>query len=770
MPKAGRTHDITIADKSSGSPIKGFMLWRDQEQRGRGFQVSDFGAVAPRVMSDAALTHAHFKPEAETIWYQEDWRAGMGGRNHRDNPQQTLKSLQINTSEPHSAKLAGVLKKTTAGTGPTANTPVGGFAVVGTEVWSFIGRDVYAWNYTDEDWDKGTAPSSDVAWFCRNGVEFGLNTFVPRWHATQNHPGLFMYKSDADANWTTSTLSSTDQVGGSAAEIGPGDYKYFAVTYESDGTERFWGGHTWSATDTGTAVSTASVADDGTSFAVGSVTHIAADADATGLVEKSVIQIGADRMIVTGISGTTLTVQRNYGGTGGVVFGTAIGGAGTPEDVYYLTRQPHQIRSSTDPTNSGSFSSAVSIGGSDSEITALVGYGPALYVFKTDGIYVYHREAGTTEKILDMSGYAHPDNFKGATAWQGHIFVPMPSGGFYELVGNTLVDISEELTQYFKSVSTATPPFNRVTAITGDDQNIYLLIAVGTVLHMLSGRYVDNEWRWHQALAAANGFTSGEYDTIFAEGVPSGTKTHHRVWIGGTQSGTERPLFVPLDEEDEEFEYEYSQSGSGTSSGNTFLETTEFDANLVNVDKLFVSLTLRGTFTSNHYVEVQYSLDRGGTWVYLNTNAAGSRFTSDDTEIFFLAEVAKEHIRFRIHFLKSGAGNTTTTAVLSSLLLRCKIRPESLQSLPMSVYLADRQKLLNGARQSTVKGDLSQLRAWNKGAAEVSLAVQEDDVTAYDVVFMPGSLNVREVARRRGARGEYLASFVLLEARNDVLT
>jgi len=770
MPTAGVTHHITIEDSSSGSPKVGLMY--PKQKRGTGFRVTDFRTIAPRILSDVELTHATLDPLVENVFHQDDWRGGLGGVLHRDNPQELAFAYSIDSADPHSLKLAGGRVTTTIGSGSTVTNrlPIGsGFAVVGSEVWSFQGHEVWLWNYTDEDWDEGTTPvavaasSTIVPKLYRNGVVFGSNVFVPGWSqqpaATDKfRPSAYIYKADSDADWILSTFTD-----------GSAQFRYFAVTYESDGTERLWGGYTLSVTDTGGNVTTGSVSDSATTFDVesGANANIVPDSDATGDVDKSVIRVDDEWMIVTGESGTTLTVSRGY-------LGTTAAAHSSGDDVYYGIFQPHQVRSSTDPTNSGSWASAVSIGDISSPITALIGVGPALYVFKTDGIYVYHREAGVTEKIFDATGFAHPDNFKGAAMWQGHMLVPMP-GALYELVDNQLIDISANLREMFHWVhATTVPPFLRVLAITGDAKFIFMLVArTTTSQYLVRGLFIDGQWRWHQVQSVSAGtmFVPSDYASIFAEGTPSGDKRHHRVWVGGKQSGSEvLPMFFPIDSDDEEWLYEYSGTG-----GTPAAYTTWFDANLPKVPKHFKSLTVHGdTLSSDYYVDIAYTLDDGtGDWITGNQSLSDIKATG--TTLVFEQEVVSTRLRLTFYFRKDGGAATTGSAEVTSFTLTSQLRPEPVKAFQVQAYIAEGQRLLNGAQNGTPRADLKQLSTWNAQGAEVLLRTGRtqggswwDSKGAgrgdYYCVFLPGTLQLTEVIKRRHGKPEFIASFTLIQA------
>ena len=91
-----------------------------------------------------------------------------------------------------------------------------------------------------------------------------------------------------------------------------------------------------------------------------------------------------------------------------------------------------------------------------------------------------------------------------------------------------------------------------------------------------------------------------------------------------------------------------------------------------------------------------------------------------------------------------------------------QLRPSPSKLLPLTVYLGERQQLLNGAVGGKPKGDLSQLRTWDAGANDLILYTPESE-DARNVVFLPGTLVEEEVALEKGRSPEYRVSFTLAE-------
>ena len=304
MPTAGVTHDITISD-AGGTNNRGFMLAR---QRGkRGWNSQDSQTISPRILSMGEVTHSELPPELELIWFQEDWSLGVGGINDRLDPKRLAFSNKIDTSVPGVLKPAreATLSAIKSGDTPNNYRPTG-FGVIpmitaassiNYDLWLFLGRDVYQWDASDDEWDIKTEPlAADVQY--RNAVIFDTTAVAPSWYVGSDITDCaapYMYKAATDTNWTSSTITA-------------GRFKYMTVGRNSAGNEILWGANTIFKT-----ARTAGEAVDG------SETTITLSGAASGhiaindIILMSGLTDGQETMLVTGTSGSDITVVRGYG-------------------------------------------------------------------------------------------------------------------------------------------------------------------------------------------------------------------------------------------------------------------------------------------------------------------------------------------------------------------------------------------------------------------------------------------------------------------------
>lgn len=643
MPgKANVSHDITVETVGDTTTRRGFMLAANQ--RGvRGHRVKDARTLQPRVLSMGEVTEAELPPDIELVWAQEDWRGGIGGINHRfparehrapDGIRLALGN-KIDTSIRNLMRPSREVKVTTVDTSPN-EFKASGFAQVGTEVWAFVGRDVYSWDYSVLDWNIGTEPVASAVIY-RNGVEFDGRTYAACWTAATDVPSNYINKADADANWVRETT-------------GTNDFKFFAKGRNAAGDEVLWAGHQ---------------------------------------------------------------------------------GANT-----------HHVFSNTTPDDPTAWSTATEIGESDSDITALVEDGDTLIVCKTNGLWALYRD-GTTENLTpEFERMQHPKNFLGAMNWNGHVLLPLGAGGLAELRGGRIFNISMEIT-----APKQTSLHGRVVAIAGTPSRLFILVQNGLDYELLMAEF-DNfgfghDFFWHHmgTVSATTGSTP-DHCTLFAEGIPGPSdEIHHRIWVGVESTGSNLlPAFLPLDDDAED---------GFTNDTDVIATTVEYDGNFPRVNKAFqtADFEINNLGVGGRTIVVEYRLDKG-SWTNLGTlNGTGSTQT-----LTFTDATTGKILELRFTFNQTSV--TTTAPELSKFRIISQLRPERVSQLLLRLYLADNMELLNGAIEGRAKGYLSQLRTWAGQAAEV--IVVDSEGTSRDMVFLPGTLEVREIAHELGRRSEWI--------------
>ena len=418
----------------------------------------------------------------------------------------------------------------------------------------------------------------------------------------------------------------------------------------------------------------------------------------------------------------------------------------------YQGTNTHHIRTSTLPNTdtTTTWSTAVEIGESDSEITALVEDGDTLLVCKTNGIWGYFTDGTTRNLTPEFERMVHPDNFRGAFNWNGHVLLPLGAGGMLELSGGILFNVGLNL--YAPEQTTL---HGRVVALHGEPTRLFALVQEGLNYHVLKAEWREftegasgqrrNDFRWHHmtTIAATTGSTPN-HATLFAEGItgPSG-EIHHRLHIGVESTGSNlKSMFMPLSTAD-------AQDGF-TNSATQHATTTEFDANFPLIDKTFQTLDCEifNLGAGGRQIVVSYSVDGGAfaTLGTLNSTGASQTLTFSNS-----TPVNGKVIVLRFEFAQTSV--TTTSPQLGKFRLTCQLRPSRVELLGLNMYLADNMELLNGSTSVSTKGDLSQLRTW-AGTTQEVIVVDSEGVSR-QMITVPGTLSVREISHEIGRRSEF---------------
>ena len=710
MPKAGITHYITIEDHDQTNR-RGFMLARDKRGR-RGFSRQDAETIQPRVLTMGELTQAELPPELELTWFQEDWSLGVGGVNHRLDEKQTAITEFIDTSAPGVMRLARALNATSLGSAPNTYEP-SGFALaqdttttngLDPVLWAFVGRDVYTWNDTDNDWDIGVEPQNiDVIY--KNGIQFGSNVIAPAWYGGtdgNDTPYFYIYKAVSSANWTVSTIITT------GARM-----KYMAKGRNANGDEILWGGFNLSDTGINT--------NDGGTLTNSDTTITTNTNPSSAIAVNDMIMIGPvgsqEIMLVTAVTSSNISVVRAYG-TPAVTHADG-------QDIYLY--QPHVIRSSSDPTNSGSWSSATTVGIDDQPITGMVfdEDNDILFVTKTDGIYSVTSDGQVRNLTTLFRQAGHPGNFVGSYSWNHHILLPSGYGGLYDFnyAAGTVEDVSLRL-----AAPEETALHGTVLAMHGDPVNLFALVKdlSSQVVYLLMANRVEFEgktdFRWH----VLSKHTATDDNTILNSQcgimVDTSRTSRRRVWVGLSEdqdtSINLTPKFMAFGNVNDDDQDGYIS----TTLGPGLAETVIWDANLPRVEKRLESIEIesRNLGAGGRQIKIEFQINQDGIW-----HTLGTANTSPFQNMKFPTGTVAKVLQLRLTFDMTSVG--TVSPEMLSFRVKGQLRPDASPIYSVKVYVADDLLLLNGAITSTRKGDLSQLRTWNETAAEILLTLPEDD-------------------------------------------
>jgi len=733
------THHITIEDRSAGTPKIGLMLVK--RNGGRGLTIADYRTLVPRVLSDAEITQAMLPPEVESIEYQEDWRAGMGGINSRlsrttDGYGDVYKlgdTIKIDATTKGRLRLARELQATTLDSAPNNYRP-SGFARVGTEAWAFVGQDVYSWDYTNKNWDIGTEPVNQAVYY-HNGIEFNGTTCVPSWLVTSDAPRPYIYKADADANWILAGDVITSYW-----------FRFFAVA-----NNKIWGGY--SVTQAGTTVKnglrTTTTVNDATTWA-GAVTIGESDAEITSL-------IGA---------GTGLYICK----TDGIWWYDD--GATTPADInltpeFAYIVHPDNGRNSFNwynallyPLGAGGLLSYfngtlydISLSKTAPELTylhgrvaAIAGDAARLFILVHDSTNLkYHLLMGDYLTLTDTTTYRW--HHVGSIAYTTSTVVNH-AALFAESVPATGVVHHRIHVGVNSGGSNLTPYFYTVS---DDTESVY----------------TDDQDAEAQTVKIDRGFphVNKRFGSIDFKTANLAANTDTTINTNEALDDSEVVIDVASD------------PTSAIAVGDYIAVENEIMGPVTARDATTVTITNRGALGStaathttgqdiykvSHHIGVMYRVD-GGSWAWVTGSDATSRLTTTPQTLTFGAEITGKEIELRFRFFR---GSTTTTSPeLLSFKLKCQIRTAAVKSLPIMALLADGQPLKNGQAQYTSGSDLTQIETWDAQAGEVVVRIPKGTLptgTAYNMVFVPGSMKIDEVNNPHMRRPAYAVTCTLVE-------
>ena len=748
MPKSGVTHDLVIEDHDTRHR-RGFMYARARGGR-RPFDSREAQPVAPRQLTMGELTHAEDPPTISLTLFMDTWIKGIGGKDWRttEDRGKLADSTNIETY-PHGTLRPGrdITATTVSANHPGAGYGASGFAVatndatpgtagIENELWAFVESRVFYGG--DNNWTSSSTPL-DVDVLYKNGVRFGKWVVAPGWNSftdVVDSPMPYIYKDPTTATWTSSTELE-------------GRFKFFAVARNNAGQEILWGGHNIADTninvngthaDDATTLNT--TADPRSAISVGDL--ILCGNPSNGAAQSQEI------MLVTATGASSLTVVRGYGVAAQAYSGTAT-------NIYLY--QPHVIRSSADPSNSGSWSSATAIGDQNAPITGLLvdEDTDTLLIAKTDGLWQQFYEPledggrlflrNLTIQFRDQN---HPNNFLGLYSWNKRVLLPLGGGGLmeYSVSSGEARDISFRLT-----ADELTELHGRVLAITSNSETVYIALKDASVetIYILAGNLVtvegNTDWSWAKvteiSAATDQTFTDNRttlwYDSVFDD--------HSRVWLGYTESGASAtPKFLPVRTGD--------KSDTYTTSGEAVF--LRYDANLPRVSKHFSRMEVESKNLGAGGRQWTFSYRLDGETTYTAWNAVT---VSPLQTLEFPTGVSGKIIQIKAEPSQTSA--SATPPELVSIRLISQIHPDPTKVYPVSLYLADHQSLLNGAEGGRVKGDLAQLESWNAGASDVTLHTPDGE--SKSVIFMPGSMTKQESYKETGRRSEFRVNFLLAE-------
>lgn len=300
--------------------------------------------------------------------------------------------------------------------------------------------------------------------------------------------------------------------------------------------------------------------------------------------------------------------------------------------VMYKVNKPNSIYKTTDPSNSGDWSTVSTVGSASDNITDVVTDIETPYFGKEDTIYYLDTDDADYPLITDLRTLARSDNCKNMDFWHNALYVPFGTQGIVESAQGVVSWLSPA--KYCTNLGQVT---GQVMAITHDEEYLYAIIDNGGLVEILAGQYkmVDGSknWVWHpiQTLPIS-GCEKAAVKNIYAK----------RLWVLPT-SEVGLIYYIPVTTKygdiSNDTSYSYLTGGYDI--------TPWYHINLKADDKVFLNLTLttEGCDDSN-YIDVYYQTYYAGIddeWDYLG------RFNESPRKTISLVDsnIGSSMIRFK---------------------------------------------------------------------------------------------------------------------------
>ena len=341
--------------------------------------------------------------------------------------------------------------------------------------------------------------------------------------------------------------------------------------------------------------------------------------------------------------------------------------------VMYKAVLPNQLKKATDPTNAGSWGSAITVGSTFTDITDLISEVDVPYIGKEDMPYYLDGSDNDLPLIQDVQSLLKSTNCKNMIAWHRKIYVPVGESGLAEYDDGTISWRSPA--RFMTNLSN----FNgQVQALAGDEEYIFAVVDNGAKLEILAGQATDVEgtatWVWHNLKE----ITLTGAETAFVSSIYK-----KRLWIAST-SVSDSVFYIPLTtmygDITSDTDYEFQTGGT--------LVTPWYHINLKADSKAYFSLTVDGEgLDSNNYITVDrqvYYTALTGAWTNL-----GNFTTSPSQTRYFPTSgtvASGRMIRFRFTVVTN---STSTTPKMTNFDCRGIWRPTKRKLIACVVKLGD---------------------------------------------------------------------------------
>ncbi len=351
----------------------------------------------------------------------------------------------------------------------------------------------------------------------------------------------------------------------------------------------------------------------------------------------------------------------------------------------------------TDFTTSGVGGPKVLVGDRSSDIKALFSWNGNLYAGKLDGLYVityadtYPAASASIQanKVIDLSGQVHENNFRCWEIWQGDLYFSVANGLARYTTSGVLSSVSAQggllvqasLRDRFVALHATLTQLYAVLE-SGVDDWTSIMVYTGQGWHSLatSGRTGD--------LGGALFVDSGLYDDL----PRIWTSFHGLVTSFAQPTWSLRRWTFSDGTSSSPVEYFDRTPGSYMSECEGQLYSSWISGGLKTIQKQWNDLTvLASNLSASYYIKVYYRLTEDGSWTSLGTIQ-----TEPMQKLTFPAATLSRRLQLRFDLYTTESQNSP---LLWAYSVRYLPRPTVKQRFQMTLQIGENIELANGARE-----------------------------------------------------------------------
>jgi hypothetical protein len=345
------------------------------------------------------------------------------------------------------------------------------------------------------------------------------------------------------------------------------------------------------------------------------------------------------------------------------------------------------LQSSTDPSNTGSWTATEYIGWINTLISEMLSYANKLYIFKTEGLYIYTWDSDTStgswvnagSELESFYDYTPPGN---CLAWKNNLYFPIGV--------NALYYYSPE----YGNLDTITPGnyapeessfVGQCRALAADEEFLYAFIDNGAYIEILVGRWETIEgkgtdFRWHPWVT----LTYADVHCAFVTSTAGGIK---KLWFAGHSADGVKYIILPDRYPDLSSVYASYLFDTGWTH-----YTPKYNGGFIDQYKTWTSLTLKssGLSGATRAVAASYSLD-GGAWTLIGT------FNTSPIQTIYISTGTNGISGREIRLKFVGTNGEDVLLHINGFALHGMLRPSHKKMYQFTVLAVDDLTLLDGS-------------------------------------------------------------------------